>query len=78
MIYRSYAVLVTLYALLVLVLPVLLQCEMSSLGREDEEESRVSIPADAVAVQRLPVLSQPLANHPALQRGVKPKITVDL
>lgn len=68
----------TLYALLVLVLPVLLQCEMGSLGREDEEESRVSIPADAVAVQRLPVLSQPLANHPTLQRRVEPEITVEL
>lgn len=66
MIYRHYAVLLTLYALLVLVLPVLLQCEMSSLGREDEEEGPVSIPPDAVAVQCLLVLSQPLANHPTL------------
>lgn len=31
-----------------------------------------------MAVQRLLVLSQTLANHPALQQGVEPEIVVDL
>lgn len=56
----------------------LLQGETSGLGREDEEEGLVSVLADAVVVQRLLVLSQALANHPALQQGVEAEIVVDL
>lgn len=70
--------LLTLYALLLLVQFVLLPCEMSSMSGEDEQERLVSTLTDTVAVQRLPVLSQPLPYHPALQRGGEPKVMADL
>lgn len=68
----------TFQPLLVLVLPVLLQREPGGLGRENEEEGLVSVLVDAVAVQRLLVLGQALANHPALQQGVEAEIVADL
>lgn len=74
----SVSALLTLYALLILVQLDLLPCEMSSVGREDEEESLVSVLMDTVAVQRIPVLSQPLPDHPALHRGGETEIMADL
>lgn len=68
----------TLYALLILVQPVLLPCEMSVMGRKNEEESLVSTLTETVAVQCLPVLSQPPADHPALHRGGEPEVLADL
>lgn len=70
--------LLTLHALLLLVQTVLLPCEMSSMGGEDKQESLVSIATDTVAVQRVPVPSQPLPDHPTLQRGAEPKVMAEL
>ena len=71
-------VLLTFNALLLLLLPVLLLREMSSMSGEDEQEGLVAAVTDAVAVQCLAVLSQPLPNHPALQRGDEPEVVADL
>lgn len=71
-------VLLTFYALLLLLLPVLLLREMSSMSGEDEQEDLVAALTDAVAVQCVLVLSQPLPDHPALQRRGEPEVVADL
>lgn len=68
----------TVHALLLLVQLVLVPCEMSGLGGEDEQESLVSALANTVAVQSLVVPRQPLPDHPALQRRGELKLKVDL
>lgn len=70
--------LLTLYALLLLVLFLLMAREVSSLGGKDEQEGLVPVVTDAVAVQRVLVLSQPLPDHPALQQRVEPEVMADL
>lgn len=71
-------IVLTIYAVLLLVQLVLMPCEMSSMGGQDKQESLVPVLTDTVAVQRFLVLSQPLPDHPPLQRGVEPKVMADL
>ena len=68
----------TLQTLLLCVQMLLPSGEVSGLRRQDEQEGLVSVPAHAVAVQRVSVLRQALPDHPALQRRVEPVVSVDL
>lgn len=53
-------------------------CEMSSVGRQDEQERFVSTLTDTVTVQRLVVPRQPFPNHPSLHCGGELKVMADL